>query len=155
MSVDIVLTAGRYAIRIRNTGGLHWDDAFHGFALASLIAFTATLQHYLWVLNAVKDAAAGTRPLPPTSVIVTYTKVEFAVSIVFLVCINFVKLAFLMLYWTLFSISKRFRVYWWVVMAFTLASFSAEMIAMAWNCGHVSWLFDPSKHLGPFRLLKI
>jgi len=45
-----------------------------------------------------------------------------------------VKASFLALYWAIFEVSKKFRMAWWAVTAYTSVAFLATLLASFWNC---------------------
>lgn len=53
----------------------------------------------------------------------------------FWVTIYCVKASFLSLYFVIFGVSKKFRMAWWAVAAYTFAAFLATFFAIFWSCG--------------------
>lgn len=72
-------------------------------------------------------------------------KINLAEIVFFWVTQYLVKGAFLALYWTIFRVSRAFRMAWWPVALFTLASFLATFMAAFWQCGNPAILSDPGR----------
>lgn len=102
----IVLTGGRYAIRLKILKKpLKADDYAHGLALVSLIGFVLTYMaksslDYPWI------AGLGEQPSDPD--LTRYVHLEVAVTLLFFIVIYLVKIAFLLFYRFLFDINQTF-----------------------------------------------
>ena len=59
---------------------------------------------------------------------------DIAVSLLFLIVIYLVKLAFLFYYRLLFGISKAFMRAWWIVCSFTVVTFLINLMSIFWVC---------------------
>lgn len=69
-----------------------------------------------------------------------FSRLNDAAIMMFWCAIYFVKMSFLALYWTLFGLSKRFRVAWGVLTAFVVLSFLTSMVwRLALRCPTGDW----------------
>ena len=123
----IVLTAGRYAIRLKIVKQpLKADDYVHGLALVFLIAYVSTYSlEYPWI------AGAGLGEQPS---IIRFIHIEVAVILLFWIVVYLVKSAFLLLYRFLFGIDKTFMRIWWTVSVFTGVTFLMNFTSIFWVC---------------------
>ena len=131
----IVLTAGRYAIRLKILKKpLKADDYAHGLALVSLVGYVSTYMaksslDYSWI------AGLGEQPSDPD--LIRYVHLEVAVALLFFIVIYLVKIAFLLFYRFLFGIDQTFMRIWWTVSVFTGVTFLINFTSVFWACeGH-------------------
>lgn len=129
-SVAIILTIGRLIIHWRKNKRYIWDDALNGLALITLLAFCSTYQVYGPEKYDMQLYDAGVAVKKP--ILDTNSKrlkcFNDATIVLFWCVIHFVKFSFLALYWTLFELSRKFRVAWWVVTVYTVMSFLATVL---------------------------
>ncbi len=137
----IVLTIGRYAIRLKTVKGLKADDYIHGVALVVLIAYVSTYTVMFPLNYSVEFWIAGLRARPSESDLRRYFYLEIVVSLLFWIVIYLVKLVFLLFYRFLFGVSKIFMRAWWSVCAFTVAAFLVNCISIFWACEAPRYLF--------------
>lgn len=137
----IVLTAGRYAIRLKTIKSFKADDYIHGVALVVLVAFVSTYTAMFPLNYSVEFWIAGLGEQPSESDLRKYFHLEVAVSLLFWVVIYLVKLVFLLFYRFLFGVSKVFMRVWWVVCAFTVVTFLINFISVFWACEAPRYLF--------------
>ena len=101
----IVLTAGPYIIRLKTVKSFKADDYVHGLALIVLMYDVSTYMVTFQLNYAVESRIAGTGKPPSESDLRRYFHLEIAVSTQFWVVIYLVKLAFLLFYQSIFSVS--------------------------------------------------
>lgn len=130
----IVLTAGRYIIRLKTVKTFKADDYVHGLALIVLICYVSTYTVMLPLNYAVEFWIAGTGKPPSEADLRRFVHLEIAIATQFLVVMYLVKLAFLLFYWSIFNVSRLFMKAWWLVTIFTLLTFLANFIAVFWSC---------------------
>lgn len=135
-STAICLTFGRFYIRWRKIGRLGLDDILNGLALIALLCFMATYQAYLPIQYAYELFGLGLGGHDASDDQLLYIQNLNTANIVFFwITLYLVKGTFLALYWTLFNVSKTFRVAWNCVTAYTFISFLATFFAIFWSCG--------------------
>ena len=141
----IVLSAGRYAIRLKILKKpLKADDYVHGLALVFLVGCVSTYSlEYSWI------AGEGLGEQPSDSDTIRYLHLEVAVVLLFWIVIYLVKSTFLLLYRSLFSIDETFMRIWWTVSVFTGVTFLINSTAVFWECEAPRHLFV----LGTFLFL--
>ena len=133
----IVLSAGRYAIRLKILKKpLKADDYVHGLALVFLVGYVSTYSlEYSWI------AGAGLGEQPSDSVLLRYVHLDFAVALLFWIVIYLVKSTFLLLYRFLFGIDETFVRIWWTVSVFTGLTFLINFTSVFWLCEAPRHLF--------------
>ena len=139
----MVLLGGRLFIRRQKNGNLLSDDYIHVAATAVLVGYCALYTAYYRLYYDVEYSAAGDGHTVSDSDLVTYFKVELAVSMLFWVIIYLVKANFLALYWIFFSINRRFRAAWYAVASFTAITFLFCFLSTISECGSPQNLFNP------------
>ncbi|KAH7118970.1 hypothetical protein B0J11DRAFT_617257 [Dendryphion nanum] len=121
-----LLTIGRFAIHWRNGKKFVWDDILNGCALLALLVFGITYQvvgapnYDLQFRN--PDAFEKSMSSEPK-----LRRMNDVMIVGFWCVIYFVKASFLALYWTLFALSQKFRIAWWIVTAYTFFTFAATI----------------------------
>ena len=137
----VVLTVGRYAIRLKTIKTFQADDYVHGLALVVLIGYISTYTAMFPLNYSVEFWVAGLGEQPSDSDLTRYFHLEIAVSLLFWVVIYLVKFVFLLFYRLLFGISKGFMCAWWIVSAFTVVTFLINFISVFWACETPRYLF--------------
>ena len=142
----IVLSAGRYAIRLKILKKpLRADDYVHGLALVFLVGYVSTYSlEYSWI------AGAGLGEQLSNADMIRYIHLWVAVILLFLIVIYLVKSAFLLFYRFLFSIDETFMRIWWTVSVFTGATFLINFTSVFWLCEAPRHLFVPGEFLTAF-----
>ena len=146
-----MLTAGRFAIRYRTMHKLQLDDALHGLAALFLIAHITTFTiafplicSLAYSLVHIELGVDDAKP-PSASDINRSNRLGVAVTVTLWFTIYLVKFSFLAFYRKLFGVFREFMIAWWIVLAFTVATFLANFIALFWCCGAPKDLYNPSK----------
>ncbi|KAL8787522.1 MAG: hypothetical protein Q9213_002180 [Squamulea squamosa] len=137
----IVLTAGRYAIRLKTVKSLKMDDYIHGAALVILVGYVSTYTVMFPLNYSVEFWVAGLGKGPSVTDLKRYFRLEIAVSLLFWIIIYLVKFSFLAFYHLLFSVSRKFMRAWWPVCAFTVVTFLINFISVFWACEAPRQLF--------------
>ena len=133
----IVLSAGRYAIRLKILKKpLKADDYVHGLALVFLVGYVST-----YSLGCSWIAGAGLGKQPSDSDTIRYLHIEVAVILLFWIVIYLVKSSFLLLYRFLFGIDENFMRIWWTVSVFTGVTFLINFTSVFWVCKAPRHLF--------------
>ena len=153
-AVAISLTTGRFFIRNRNGGsGLltaaALSDHLNGAAAVVLVGMVAAKSYFLPLYYAVQLWAADLGPGVEHKDMITYYQVGVGTFMLFWVVIYLVKFSFLMLYRSLFAVSKSFRAVWWGVFVFNMMAFFICFLSVLWTCGHPGKLFNTSQSLSP------
>lgn len=128
---------------------LRWSDYLNAAATLVLIAFIAIQGYYLPLFSVAERAKLGKRPVFKYDEYVTLYRAEFILSFLFWSVLYLVKFSFLMLYRSIFAVSKTFRVAWWGVFAFTALVFPVHLLDSLWMCGDPSGLFNPGATKSP------
>lgn len=136
--IAMLMTAGRYILRYRNSGRFFWDDAAHGLALIFLVVMIAAF-------TAADDSITKSEGKLSLSGYYNYRRIELVVSIFFWLCVYSVKLAFLLLYRTLFGVSRTFNRAWWAVTTFTFLTFWVCIAGVFTICGQFQNFFNQGK----------
>lgn len=55
-----------------------------------------------------------------------------------------VKASFLALIWSIFKVSPRFQVAWWIIAIYTFLTFWVVLLSLLWQCGSPS-LYDSAE----------
>ena len=138
----IVLTAGRYAIRLKTVKTpLKVDDYVHGLALVFLIGYVSTYTAMFPLNYSVEFWVAGLGEQPSDQQLIRYFHLEIAVSLLFWIVIYLVKLAFLLFYRFLFGINQTFMRVWWTISVFTGVTFLINFTSVFWACEAPRHLF--------------
>ena len=137
----IVLTAGRYAIRLKTVKTLKVDDYIHGVAVIFLIGYVSTYTAMFPLNYSVEFWIAGVGEQPSDPDLKRYFHLEIAVSLLFWIVIYLVKCAFLLFYRFLFGVSKTFMRAWWAVCVFTVVTFLINFTSVFWACEAPRHLF--------------
>jgi len=143
-SVAVVLTTGRFIIRMRNRSRLALDDWAHGFAMTMLIVYMIQYSILFPISNAVELYGIGIGPKPSTSELKRFLHLLIPTEIMFWVVLYSVKITFLLLYREIFGVSLIFLRVWWIVFLYTFLTFWAAFLTVFWTCGSPSKLFDIS-----------
>ena len=133
----IVLSAGRYAIRLKILKkSLKADDYVHGLALVFLLGYVSTYsREYSWV------AGAGLGEQHSDADMIGYIHLWVALALLFWIVIYLVKIAFLLFYRFLFGIDETFMRIWWTVSVLTGATFLINFTSVFWACEAPRHLF--------------
>ncbi|MCJ1308516.1 hypothetical protein MMC25_002169 [Agyrium rufum] len=147
-TIGTLLTIGRFYIRYFKLKALFWDDFWHLIAyvlhLASSIALTIQAKLFFEVL-AIKSGEAP-RPEPDVFLNLGSTSLHynFALSIIFWLCLYAVKASFLSLYYLILRGSGARMLLWKNVAGFTFASFWICVSSIFVECGpHLSDQLKP------------
>ncbi|KAF2019510.1 hypothetical protein BU24DRAFT_386445 [Aaosphaeria arxii CBS 175.79] len=143
-SLGMILTIGRFWIHWRKTRRIGWDDYFNGVALIFLLAYITTYQIYVPIDYQAQLYALGlsNEPPGPRDVMLTM-KLNMANIALFFCVIYSVKASFLAMYWRIFEISKRFRVAWSLLTAYTALCFLVSFTSIFWKCGTPTNFLEP------------
>ena len=137
----MILTVGRYAIRLKTLKTFKADDYIHGLALLFLIGYVSVFTVMFPLIYSLDLWKAGLGGKPSDSDLRRYFHLDIAVSLLFWVTIYLVKLTFLLFYRLLFGISETFMRVWWTVCAFTVVTFLANFSSVFWVCEAPRHLF--------------
>ena len=129
----ILLTAGRLYIRGKLIKHFHWDDAAHCLALLFSIVHIGTSSGATSLIADITNFSTGKSKVVPDWRL--ELQLDLVVDFSFFLCIWLVKLAFMLFYRTLFSVSYRFRTAWWIVLAFVLLTFWTCIAGTLIQCG--------------------
>ena len=129
-----MLTAGRYAIRLRTVKKLQADDYVHGVALLVLIGYISTYTVMFPLNYSIEFWVAGRGEEPSARDLKRYFRLEIAVSLLFWIVITLVKFAFLLFYRLIFGVSRPFMRAWWAVTVFTMITFLICFLSVLWAC---------------------
>ncbi|MCJ1325354.1 hypothetical protein MMC10_002017 [Thelotrema lepadinum] len=133
--ISTTLVLGRYWIRWKLAQKWGWDDILNGVAAVAFICCVAVFQAGL----DIQYALLGFSESPPTqSEIDRGMRLDLADNLLFWLTIFFVKASFLATYWKVFSVSRIFRICWWLVAAYTFITFCAIFLSRLWACGQPS-----------------
>ena len=80
---------------------------------------------------------------PPQDAVVAFRKHQEALTMLFILSLWSVKLAFMFLYRLLFWASPIFRKLWWGVMAILIVTVWVPIAGNLTSCGPVSKIYDP------------
>ena len=131
-----LLTLGRFLIHWRKNCTLHWDDWFNALALIFLIATITIFEIYVPIEYNAILYGMGLSDRAPTQVeAVRDMKLNIADILLFFCTIYSVKASFLALYWQIFHLSKRFRIAWYLLTAYTGISFVIQCVTVFTRCG--------------------
>ena len=158
--IAIGLTAGRYLIRAGSPGRFHWDDTVHGAALAVLVAHGATNQITGDAKTTLATLTSAKPPPPDAQLLAQYQRtaqLNTANNCLLYLVFWLVKVAFLLFYRLLFGSNRKFRIAWWIVLAFTLLTFWAPIAGVLATCAGASSLADYKACNGQnnFRIAKL
>ena len=133
--VGLALTAGRFAIRQRLSGKFQASDYLNLLAALLLVAFVALYSYHFPVFFSVVFAAIGIGPPVTDDTVVLFFQLDVGLSLLFWVIMYLVKFSFLMLYRSLFGVSRAFRRAWWAVAGFTFLTFWPCLFTALCVCG--------------------
>ena len=144
-SIGFLLTGGRFWLRWRKLHALSWDDILNGAAVMIVIPFVVTYRLYVSI-----DDTEETYPVSLNGVVEykkdaldSSFKMAIANAMLFWAVIFLVKASFLALYWSVFNVSKRFRIAWWAVSVYILLSFCMILMSVLFHCGSPSDMTNP------------
>ena len=142
----IILSAGRYAVRLKVFKQFYWDDATHTAALLALVGFAVSTQRYLGLVIYEQAVEAGEVPKPANwaTLVVHARQYQTSLSVCAYTSLWFVKFTFLLFYRQLFYISPTFAKAWWIVTIFTFVTFWIPIAGILTSCGSVSQLYNAS-----------
>lgn len=87
---------------------------------------------------------------PPTREDLEFdAQLKLPTLLLFWAIIYLVKASFLILYGHIFDLSKRYRIIWYMVTAFTALSFGVTWLSCFWHCGSPSNVVDLGECLSP------
>ncbi|KAF2017384.1 hypothetical protein BU24DRAFT_420434 [Aaosphaeria arxii CBS 175.79] len=137
--LSVLLTMGRLIIHWRKVHSLTLDDLLNTMSAILLIPLNITCLIYLPVEVQAQSYALGLTDKMPTFEQLNYSNhVELAMLFLFWFVIYLVKASFLALFWRLFNISSRFRMWWCGITIFTALSFCVTILMTLWRCGNPS-----------------
>lgn len=120
--IAIALSAGRYWIRTTVTRNFQLHDALHGLALVLLTALVSVS-----TVAYVKIYAPDTRPIEPRTQVTTISAADLRFGITIdtlaLLCLSAVRFSILVLYRTIFGLSRTFMRFWWVAVVVSVLVF--------------------------------
>lgn len=135
------MTCGRFAIRLKKVGKFQADDYCQLWALATLACFVAMILDYLPDLRIeVEEPEKATYAMGKK--IWTF---NVTVTVLGKTILLAVQATFLSLYWMVFGVSKRFRMWWYIVLSYAIVGYLASMISSFWFCGVPKDITNPSE----------
>ena len=145
-----VLTLGRYAIRWYNSRRLYLDDLAHLLAFLVLVAHGVTNQLSLTSKSDLAQATAknASPKRSPDDILGMYQHNQMlnTVNNCFLYLVFWiVKVAFLLFYYQIFSISTGFKKAWWAVFIFTVLTVWIPLGGVLVTCTHATSIADYSE----------
>ena len=147
-----ILTLGRYGIRGYNSRRLYSDDFVHLLAFLVLVTHGVTNQLSLTSKSNLARVTA-TSATPRISQddlfgMYQYNRMLNTVNNCFLYLVFWlVKIAFLLFYYQIFSISTAFKKAWWAVLIFTLLTFWIPIGGVLATCANAKSIADYSEFL--------
>ena len=142
--VGLALTFGRFVIRMRTKSSLKSDDFTQCFALLILIIYMAMYSALFPLTMELQLYSLKMGPKPSTAHLHKFFHLLVPTEIFFWVVIYLVKLTFMLLYQQIFGVKKKFMVFWWIVLTYTILTFIAAVLTVFWSCGSPSELFSLS-----------
>ena len=144
-ALSVVLTIGRQTLRFATTSRFRLEDAFHGIAQALLLGFAATFTAWLRYDQAAHskvNTLGGTQNLVNPWVRMHF---QIAIGTQFWSIMGIVKFGFMVLYRSIFHISRGFMKAWWIVLVFTVVTWLMTFLSVFWICSSPKYLFDIGK----------
>ena len=153
--ISLLLTAGRYRIRLRTIKTLRWDDGLHGLAAVVLIAYLAVYMIQIAPARAIASWISGLSPEPPPKSLEQLFRLKLTTTFLLYTNLYLIKGAFLVFYRELFGVRKSFVKVWWIVVIFTTITFILNILPLFWFCGSPQTLSHLGKHDGSLALSEI
>jgi hypothetical protein len=98
------------------------------------------------LLGLAQGLENGFEAVPSPAILIEFLQIQSAQSILFFSCVYSIKAAFLAFYRQLFGSNEWFIRAWWLVSAFTIASYIASITGSITLCG-------PAQDLGSLSML--
>lgn len=140
VGVATLITIGRYAIRFHVRRKFYYDDLAHLLAWMLMIGCCAVFQDTFSSAGKIMGVTD-----PPQDAVIDFRKHQEALTMLFILCMWSVKLAFMFSYRLLFWASPIFRRLWWGVMAILIVTVWIPIAGNLTDCGPVPHIYDPSK----------
>ena len=139
VAVSVGLTAGRFYLHRKSSSrALRWSD--YSCGVAALVCTAAIVYLIVTAYATVQD----TKSAPTTSSQrIFFGQGDFLTSLIFWLDLYLVKTSVLMLFWSLFAVSRNFRRAWWTVTTFAVSMFLATLVSLLWTNGSPQYLFSP------------
>lgn len=143
--IATVLTAFRLYVRRIRLGKWFWDDAFHLLGWGLLLASAALLTNFSSILYRVRGVTTGGTALTIDFLqndVPLYIRFEWVQILLFWSTLWSVKFAFLLFYRRFFTGLTSHMIAWWIVLAFTTASYLCTTIPFLFVCGSPKEYFE-------------
>ncbi|KAI9839027.1 MAG: hypothetical protein M1837_002281 [Sclerophora amabilis] len=137
-AVAAILTAARLYIRHVKLRRFFWDDAFHVFALVTLLTSAFV---YSWMVHVIYDIGLAVTGMKMLDVkffdydVPQFFRYQFGTILLFWITLWSVKISFLLFYRRFFDGLTKHIIAWWLVMIFTVGAFIGCCITFLTVCG--------------------
>ena len=117
------------------------SDYANAAAVVVLIACVVERSHFLPLLIATSVPVVESGTAIPLAKVRASFKVRFTNALLFWSTLYLAKLSLLLLYRSLFAVSRRFTRAWWITTVFTALAWGVHVLDTLWLCGAPSDLF--------------
>lgn len=131
----VLLTCGRFWIRCKIIKKVSWDDAAHLLGLLFLLAQVSIVSSAATLVYRSINDEAGANNDPHKAENLLFLRLNVASILITWFCLYAIKISFLLLYYRIFQISRRFIQAWWLVLGTVILTFCILILGSITLCG--------------------